>query len=127
MGLGDVYKRQEEAIKFYKTVFDKVTVEGMEKYGANDPQGKEGTVKIADITIEGQAVRCIDSLPVHDFDFTPSFSFFVECDSEEQLKTRFDKLSKDGKVMMPVNNYGFSKKFGWASDKFGISWQLNLQ
>jgi uncharacterized glyoxalase superfamily protein PhnB len=38
----------------------------------------------------------------------------------------FEKLSKDGKVAMPINNYGFSDKFGWVIDQFGISWQLNL-
>jgi predicted 3-demethylubiquinone-9 3-methyltransferase (glyoxalase superfamily) len=29
-------------------------------------------------------------------------------------------------VLMPPNNYGFSKKFGWLNDRFGVSWQLNL-
>ena len=115
-----------EAIDYYKTVFPDLQIISMKKYGAGG-QGKEGTVELADFSIEGQRVRCIDSPIKHDFEFTPSFSFFVECDSEEQLKQRFDKLSDGGKVMMPLNNYGFSKKFGWASDKFGISWQLNLK
>lgn len=116
----------EEAIEFYKTVFPDTKIIDMVKYKAGEA-GKEGTVQIATFTVEGQAVKCIDSPSVHDFTFTPSFSFFVECRSEEELNERFAKLSKGGKVMMPVNNYGFSKQFGWTSDKFGVSWQLNLK
>jgi uncharacterized glyoxalase superfamily protein PhnB len=44
-----------------------------------------------------------------------------------QPETLFNKLSEDGKVFMKLDNYGFSKKFGWVEDKFGISWQPNLQ
>jgi predicted 3-demethylubiquinone-9 3-methyltransferase (glyoxalase superfamily) len=118
--------KAEEAISFYKTIFKNAKVESIVKYGAEGP-GKKGTVQLAYFVLEGQRVMCIDSPAVHNFDFTPSFSFFVECESEEQLKERFEKLSEGGKVMMPVNNYGFSKQFGWASDKFGVSWQLNLK
>lgn len=116
----------QAAIDFYKTVFPDTKVLKMKKRKpASDD--KKGTIELADIMIAGQRIRIIDSPIKHDFDFTPSFSFFVECENEEQLKERFKKLSKDGKVMMPLNDYGFSKQFGWTSDKFGISWQLNLQ
>ena len=118
--------KAEEAMEFYKTVFEDAKILSMNKYGPGET-GKEGSVQLATFSIEGQLVKCIDSPPVHDFDFTPSFSFFVECDSEEELKKRFEQLSKDGKVMMPLNNYGFSKQFGWTSDRFGVSWQLNLK
>ena len=117
--------KAEEAIEFYKTVFPDVKVESMNKYKAGE-SGEEGTVQLARISIAGQKVMCIDSPAVHDFTFTPSFSFFVECEDLETLKERFAKLSDGGKVMMPVSNYGFSEQFGWASDKFGVSWQLSL-
>jgi predicted 3-demethylubiquinone-9 3-methyltransferase (glyoxalase superfamily) len=118
--------KAEAAIEFYKTVFADLQVESMNKYKAGE-SGKEGTVQLATFVIQGQRVKCIDSPPVHDFDFTPSFSFFVECENEGQLKERFAKLSEEGKVMMPLDNYGFSQQFGWVSDKFGVSWQLNLK
>lgn len=38
-----------------------------------------------------------------------------------------EKLSENRKVIMPLNNYGFSQKLGFVEDKFGVSWQLNLQ
>jgi predicted 3-demethylubiquinone-9 3-methyltransferase (glyoxalase superfamily) len=33
----------------------------------------------------------------------------------------------DGQILMPLERYPFSNKFGWLSDKFGVSWQLNLE
>ena len=47
-------------------------------------------------------------------------------DSEEALEAVFAQLSEGGKIMMPLDDYGFSKRFGWLSDRFGVSWQLNL-
>jgi predicted 3-demethylubiquinone-9 3-methyltransferase (glyoxalase superfamily) len=116
----------ESAIDFYKTVFPDTQIESMTKYEAGET-GKEGTVKLATVVIAGQSIKCIDSHIKHDFGFTPAFSFFVECESKAQLKQRFEKLAKGGKVMMPIDNYGFSQQFGWVSDQFGVSWQLNLK
>ncbi len=59
------------------------------------------------------------------FTFTPSISLFVECKSEVELDEAFNRLAEGGAVLMPLNNYGFSKKFGWLNDRFGVSWQLN--
>lgn len=118
--------KAEEAIEHYKTIFPGTTVQSMEKYKAGEA-GPAGTIKLATFVVAGQRIKCTDSPPIHDFDFTPSFSFFVQCENEDQLKERFEKLSAGGKVMMPVNDYGFSEKFGWTSDKFGVSWQLNLE
>ncbi|MDD2286157.1 MAG: VOC family protein [Paludibacter sp.] len=52
---------------------------------------------------------------------------YVECENENELERLFSKLSENGMVMMPLDNYGFSQKFAWVADRFGISWQLNLQ
>jgi predicted 3-demethylubiquinone-9 3-methyltransferase (glyoxalase superfamily) len=69
---------------------------------------------------------CIDSPVKHNFTFTPAMSLFVDCADEAELDTLFAKLSEGGQVLMPLDNYGFSRKFGWLADKFGVSWQLNL-
>jgi len=62
----------------------------------------------------------------HELTFTPSISLFVDCDSEPELEGVFSRLSAGGVVLMPIDNYWFSTKFGWVKDRFGLSWQLNL-
>jgi predicted 3-demethylubiquinone-9 3-methyltransferase (glyoxalase superfamily) len=62
----------------------------------------------------------------HPFTFTPAMSLFVDCESEAELDAAFGTLSAGGQVLMPPSNYGFSAKFAWVSDRFGVSWQLNL-
>lgn len=69
---------------------------------------------------------CTDSNVKHEFTFTPAMSLWVNCDTEEEIDQVFEKLSQDGKVLMPLAAYPFSRKFGWVEDKNGISWQLTL-
>ena len=69
---------------------------------------------------------CINSPAKHEFGFTPAMSIFVDCQSGDEQQTLFDELSRDGKVLMPLDDYGFSKRFAWTEDRFGVSWQLNL-
>jgi len=63
----------------------------------------------------------------HGFTFTPSISIFVDCENTTELEEAFKQLSEGGEVLMPLDNYGFSTKFGWVNDRFKVSWQLNLQ
>jgi predicted 3-demethylubiquinone-9 3-methyltransferase (glyoxalase superfamily) len=67
---------------------------------------------------------CTDSSVRHAFDFTPSSSLFVECGSEAELERLAAALGENGQV--PLGDYGFSKRFVWVNDRFGVSWQLNL-
>jgi predicted 3-demethylubiquinone-9 3-methyltransferase (glyoxalase superfamily) len=87
--------------------------------------GPVGTIKAAVFTICGREFMCSDSPIRHDFDFTPSSSTFVEFDSIEELDRAFGLLAEGGQVLMPLDNYGFSQRFGWVNDRFGVSWQLN--
>ncbi|RDW16143.1 hypothetical protein CWR48_18335 [Oceanobacillus arenosus] len=115
----------EEAMNLYTTVFDDAKIISITRYAANEA-GEEGTVMQAVFSIKGQEFMCSDSNVKHDFTFTPSISMFVTCDTEEELDHVFEALSQEGQVYMPLDNYGFSKKFGWVGDKFGVTWQLNL-
>ena len=114
----------EEAMRFYVALFPNSEIRQVVRYGPGEP-GPEGSIKRADFTVAGQQVICIDSPIQHGFTFTPSFSLFVECGSAEELDAAFAQLSSAGQVMMPPDNYGFSRKFCWVSDRFGVSWQLN--
>lgn len=115
----------EKAMAFYTSVFPGSRIESMDRYGAEEP-GREGTVKRAILDLCGTRLMCVDSPPVHAFTFTPSISLFVDCDSEAGLDQAFARLGEEGQVLMPAGDYGFSRRFAWVQDRFGVSWQLNL-
>lgn len=117
--------KAEEAMNFYVSVFPDGKIEEIHRYGAGGP-AKEGTVMKATFTVAGQSVMCTDSFVHHAFSFTPSFSFFVTCESEDELRRMAKTLAEGGSELMPLNNYGFSTLFAWVNDRFGVSWQLNL-
>lgn len=116
----------EEAMKFYVELFDNSEILEIHRYGKDGP-AKEGTVMMAKFKLNGKEFICSDSYVKHEWTFTPGVSMFVDCKTENELEKFFKKLSEKGKVFMALDNYGFSRKFGWVEDKFGISWQLNLQ
>lgn len=111
---------------FYVSLFARSSIDTVVRYRAGE-MGAEGSIKRADFTLAGQKVICIDSPANHAFTFTPSVSLFVTCESEAELDRVFAELSTNGSVLMPPGNYGFSSKFTWVNDRFGVSWQLNLE
>lgn len=117
--------KAEEAMNYYTSLIEDSKVTSISRYGANEA-GDEGTVMHATFSLKGQEFMCIDSNVKHEFSFTPSFSIYLTCTTEEELDNLYQKLIIDGQALMPVDDYGFSKKFGWLNDQFGISWQLNL-
>ena len=114
------------ALELYAAVFPEFHVDRVDRYGPGE-QGAEGTVRIAEISFGAHDMVAIDSPVKHAFTFTPAMSLFVDFESAESLDAAFARLAEDGQVYMPLNNYGFSQRFGWCSDKFGVSWQLNLR
>ena len=115
----------EQAMTFYTSLFDDARIGDIARFGPEGP-GAEGTVQRASFSLAGQEFLCTDSPPVHDFTFTPSFSIWIETESEEELQRLFAALGNGGSELMPLDDYGFSRRFGWVSDRYGISWQLNL-
>ncbi|MDW0116519.1 VOC family protein [Sporosarcina thermotolerans] len=115
----------EEAMNFYTSLVKDSEILSIVRYGAEGP-GDEGTVMQARFSLKGQEFMCIDSNVKHQFTFTPSFSIYITCDSEEELTELYEKLLEGGQALMPIDNYGFSKKFGWVNDRFGVSWQMDL-
>lgn len=115
----------EEAMNLYTSIIEDSQITSIIRYGAGEA-GPEGTVLQATFNLKGQEFMCIDSYAKHAFDFTPSFSVFINCDTEEELDQLYKKLSENGQELMALGDYGFSKKFGWVNDRFGVSWQINL-
>jgi predicted 3-demethylubiquinone-9 3-methyltransferase (glyoxalase superfamily) len=116
----------EEAMTFYTSLFDDSEIVRIIKHGPDGPAGPdaEGTVQHALFTLNGQPYMAIDSFG-HQFTFTPAISLFVDCNSEEEIEMLYEKLMEGGTAAMPLGEYGFSEKFGWVQDRFGVSWQLN--
>ncbi len=114
-----------EAMTLYVSLFGDSEIQSIERYQAGE-MGAEGTVKLARFTLAGRGFLCVDSPIKHGFTFTPAMSLFIECESEAELDAVFETLSAGGAVLMPVGDYGFSARFGWLVDRFGVSWQLNL-
>jgi predicted 3-demethylubiquinone-9 3-methyltransferase (glyoxalase superfamily) len=115
----------EEAMSFYISLFDDAEVVSITRYGADGP-GKDGSVQHATFSLAGELFMCIDSPANHDFTFTPAISLFVQCKDEAEIDRLYRSLAEQGSELMPLGNYGFSSKFGWVNDRFGVSWQLNL-
>ncbi|MEU4778033.1 VOC family protein [Micromonospora sp. NPDC023633] len=115
----------EEAMTFYVGLFNDAKVLDVTRFGPDGP-GREGSVMRAAFQLAGQTFMCIDSAVPHEFGFTPAVSLFVDCDTEEEIDRLHAALSEGGRVHMPLGNHGFSRKFGWTDDRFGVSWQLNL-
>lgn len=117
--------KAEEAMNYYLSIIEDSKITSIVRYGANE-SGDEGTVMQATFSLKGQEFMCIDSNLKHQFTFTPSFSIFVTCDTEEEINNVYQKLIEGGQALMPIGDYGFSQRFGWLNDRFGVSWQLNL-
>lgn len=126
MFVGNQCGKAEEAINYYVSLFPNSEIKSIEKWKQDEPGGEEGLVKQASFVLDGQEYMASENRMDHKFSFTPAISIYVNCESGDELNQLFEKLSKDGQVMMPLDNYGFSKKFGWTADKYGVSWQLNL-
>ncbi|GAA5028952.1 VOC family protein [Actinopolymorpha pittospori] len=117
--------RAEEAMTFYLSLFEDAEVLAIARYGAEGP-GAEGSVEHATFSLAGQQLMCMDSSVKHGFGFTPAISLYVDCATEAELERIYAALAEKGQPLMPLGSYGFSTRFGWVADRFGVSWQLNL-
>jgi len=108
--------RAREAAEWYVSL---VPGSSIERVVDNDAGGATVYFVLAE-----RAFIAFDSPVRHEFDFTPSMSIFVRCENEEEVRRLFDQIASDGRVLMRVDDYGFSSCFGWAADRYGVSWQI---
>lgn len=106
--------KTEEAIDFYASVFSNSETGGIVRYTADDKPDKEGTIKHASFTLEGQEFGAMDSAREHDFSFNEAISLEVHCETQEEIDYYWKKLSANPK----------DEQCGWLKDKYGLSWQI---
>lgn len=101
----------KEAAALYAAAFDEV------KITAQSPI-------VTQLSIAGQSFTLLDGGPM--YQPNPSISFFYICETNQELEKSWNELSREGKVLMKLDTYPWSEKYGWLSDKYGVSWQLSL-
>lgn len=131
--VGDQCGKAEEAIKFYTSIFPNSEIKSITKYSEGEAGGTPELIKYGVFTLNGTDYMVSESNYYHHWSFTPGVSIFVSDNSEDFIRTLFEKLSSNGgQIMVPLDDYkgdgdyGFGKKFGWCEDKYGISWQFVL-
>jgi predicted 3-demethylubiquinone-9 3-methyltransferase (glyoxalase superfamily) len=101
----------EEAASFYTSIFPNSKIVKVIRYGKNSP-GPAGSVMTVEFQLEGQTFVALNGGPV--FKFTEAISFVVNCQSQDEVDTYWEKLSAGGAEV----------QCGWLKDKFGLSWQI---
>lgn len=84
----------------------------------------EGTVLTIEYELYGEKFVALNG--GGEFPLNPSISFMVMCATEDEVNRLWAQLSEGGQSLMPLNSYPWSARYGWTSDRFGVSWQLNL-
>jgi predicted 3-demethylubiquinone-9 3-methyltransferase (glyoxalase superfamily) len=101
----------EEAMNFYVSIFKNSRVGKVTRYGDAGP-GPKGTVMSATFQLDGQEFMALNAGPL--FKFTEAVSFYVNCESQQEVDYFWDKLSAGGEP----------GRCGWLKDKYGLSWQI---
>ena len=94
----------EEAMNFYASVFERSRVVSVSRAG--------GKVMTVEFELEGQKFMALNAGPA--FTFNESISFFVGCETQQEIDDYWDKLTADGAP----------GRCGWLKDKYGLSWQI---
>lgn len=117
----------EEAAQFYTSLFENSSIGTFTRYGKEgyeihgQPEGKVMTVEFE---LAGRHFIGLNGGP--HFTFTPAISFYVVCESEEEVDHLWENFSKDGETLMELDSYDWSEKYGWVKDQYGLSWQISL-
>jgi predicted 3-demethylubiquinone-9 3-methyltransferase (glyoxalase superfamily) len=103
--------KAEEAMNFYVSIFKNSMVGSVTRYGAAGP-GPKGSVMSATFRLDGQEFFALNGGP--HFTFTPAISFFVNCETQQEVDELWERLSEGGE----------KSRCGWLKDKYGLSWQI---
>ena len=103
--------KAEEAANFYTAIFKGSDIVGIMRYGDAGP-GPKGSVMSVTFELNGQEFIALNGGP--QFTFSPAISFFVTCESQEEVDELWDRLIEGGQP----------QQCGWLTDKYGLSWQI---
>ena len=103
--------KAEEAANFYTSIFPNSKIVSMMRSSEAGP-GPKGSVMSATFELQGQEFIALNGGPM--FTFSPAISFFVHCETQEEVDKFWEKLSEGGE----------KQRCGWLKDKFGVSWQI---
>ena len=103
--------KAEEAANFYTSIFKNSKIGRISRYGEAGP-GPKGAAMSATFELDGQEFIALNGGP--QFTFSPAISFFVNCETQEEVDEIWKKLCEGGK----------KNRCGWLQDKFGVSWQV---
>ena len=96
----------EEAMDFYVSIFKNSKVLGVKP-------GPDGRAMTVNFELEGQEFIGLNAGP--QFKFNEAISFYVNCNTQDEVDELWEKLTADG---------GEESRCGWLKDKFGLSWQI---
>ena len=116
----------EEAARFYTSIFPQSKIGDILRYGKEgfEIHGRpENSVMVVEFELSGEKFVAINGGPL--FTFNPSISYFVVCETMEETDRTWNKLLEGGSVLMPYQKYDWSEKYGWLTDRYGLSWQIS--
>lgn len=113
-------KEAKEAAEYYASIFQNSEVTNVTTISGTP----SGNVDIVSFKLWGVAFTAISAGPM--FKINPSISFFVYCDSESEIERLYNKLIDGGFALMQLDKYPWSEKYAWVQDKYGVSWQLDV-
>jgi predicted 3-demethylubiquinone-9 3-methyltransferase (glyoxalase superfamily) len=103
----------EEAMNFYLSVFPNAKAIDVSRSGEAGP---DGTAKVMSVTFDLDGQRFIGLNGGPHYTFSPAISFFVSCDTQEEVDHYWEKLGEGGDPT--------AQQCGWLKDRFGVSWQI---
>src|SRR5258708_10578384 len=84
----------EEGANFSVSVFKDARIGAVRRYGEAGA-GSKGSVMSVDFQLEGQQFIALNGGP--QFTFSPAISFFVNCETQEEVDELWEKLSAGGR------------------------------
>ena len=111
-------KQAREAAEFYTSLFPGSKITRLTTL-SDTPSGD---CDLVSFELARQPFMAISAGPL--FKFNPSVSFHLKCSTKGEVDEIWEQLSPGAKVLMPLDSYPFSERYGWLEDRYGLSWQV---